>query len=52
MAVGNNGVGAESLQAEVDGLKREKEFLENDLKYAKTLAASYLQRKSGPSNVT
>lgn len=50
MAVGgHNGAGAESLQAEVDGLKREKEFLENDLKYAKTLAASYLQRKSEPS---
>ncbi|KAJ9108083.1 hypothetical protein QFC19_002548 [Naganishia cerealis] len=40
---GHNGAGTESLQAEVDGLKREKEFLECDLKYAKTLAASYLQ---------
>lgn len=38
--------GGENLQAEVDGLRREKEFLEMDLRYAKTLAGSYLQRES------
>lgn len=34
------------LQGEVDGLRREKEFLEMDLRYSKVLAASYLQRES------
>jgi hypothetical protein len=38
--------GGENLQVEVDGLRREKEFLEMDLRYAKTLAGSYLQRES------
>lgn len=43
---GGNTGGGENLQAEVDGLRREKEFLEMDLRYAKTLAGSYLQRES------
>lgn len=34
------------MQGEVDGLRREKEFLEMDLRYSKVLAASYLQRES------
>lgn len=46
---GEKGVGGnagENLQAEVDSLRREKEFLEMDLRQAKTLAGSYLQRES------
>lgn len=43
---GSGAGGSDNLQSEVDGLKREKEFLEMDLKYSKTLAASYLQRTS------
>lgn len=51
-AVGGGGVGptsgaqGDNLQVEVDGLRREKAFLEMDLKYAKVLAGSYLQRES------
>lgn len=43
---GVSGNAGENLQAEVDSLKREKEFLEMDLRHAKTLAGSYLQRES------
>ncbi|KAI5454092.1 hypothetical protein NCC49_005083 [Naganishia albida] len=48
-AVGGGGVGptsgaqGDNLQVEVDGLRREKAFLEMDLRYAKVLAGSYLQ---------
>ncbi|GHJ84162.1 hypothetical protein NliqN6_0564 [Naganishia liquefaciens] len=40
---GTGGSAGETLQAEVDSLRREKEFLEIDLRHAKSLAGSYLQ---------